>query len=627
MENSPAFRHAPGKHEINATTATPGVAEAAKNGAAKPGKRVLLNGIAVSSGIGIGRSQFVNRRGKASIVRTYIAPSAVEEEVARLEENINGLAKEFESAREAASQNSPEQADIIDAYIMICLDPKLLNTSADIIRSRMVNAEWAWDKAVQEVLAGFEAMDSPYLRERALDVQAVATRVAARLRGQNTRLSTSDEPTVMFAHDLTPADTLSLSPDRIIALATEMGGKTSHTGILARSLRLPCVVGVSELEESVRDGDIVVVDAIHGFIIINPDESELARYIELQAHYESYEGRILKTARNLAETEDGVQVHVYGNIELPSESDTLADWGAEGVGLYRTEFGFMGSRELPTEDQLYEDYSRVVKAMAPAKVVLRTLDAGADKMIGFRPKLKEANPAMGLRAIRYCMRHQDIFRCQLRAILRASVHGNAALMFPLISGVPELRQARSILTEVMQELDNEGVPYNRDLPVGTMIELPAAVFLASSLAREVDFFSIGTNDLIQYSLGIDRGNKYVSYLYQPLHPAIIHAIKHVVDMAREAGIGVSVCGEMASDPYCIPLLLGMGITELSITPRAIPAVKSLLRLSDTEKFNALLRRVYTNPNPRSIIRQVRQSVHGRFKDELKFFTSLTANDA
>jgi phosphotransferase system enzyme I (PtsI) len=281
---------------------------------------------------------------------------------------------------------------------------------------------------------------------------------------------------------------------------------------------------------------------------------------------------------------------------------------------------------LPTEDEQFDEYKAAIQEMAPLTVVIRTLDAGADKMIGQRQKLEEDNPALGVRAIRYCMRHQDIFRRQLRAILRASVYGNAAVMFPMISGLGELRQAKSILTEVKQELDNEGVPYNRNLPVGSMIELPAAVFISGILAKEVDFFSIGTNDLIQYSLGIDRGNKYVSYLFKPLHPAIIQAIKHVVDMAHVAGIPVCVCGEMAADPYCLPVLLGMGIDELSMTPQQIPFIKNLIRRSNVEDFRTLLRQIYNQSSPENIMRLVRQNVYNRFKDELTFYASITGTN-
>jgi phosphotransferase system enzyme I (PtsI) len=597
------------------------------------GRRHLITGVAVSSGIAIGPAQFINRRDNAIIVRQRIRPEEVAAETARLDAAVETLVREFSEAQaqlrdQAAkgSRESREQADIIEAHIMICRDPKLLGLARSNISEREISAEWGWEKAVQEMLAAFANIDSPYLRERAADLQAVSSRVTACLRGNRLRLSAHTAPKIFFAHDLTPADTLALAPENIIALVTEMGGKTSHTGILARSLRIPCVVGCPGLEEAVIDEALVIVDGINGFVIINPREAELAEYREQQSRFSLYESDIRKQAALPAESVDGVRVSVYGNLETSRESVLLKEFGGEGVGLYRTEFGFLSRHNLPTENELFEDYRRIVEEMAPHSVVLRTLDAGADKMIGQRQRVEEENPALGLRAIRYCMRHQDIFRRQLRAMLRASVYGNAAIMFPMISGLSELRLAKSILSEVKQELDNEGTEYNRHLPLGSMIELPAAVFVAEALAREVDFFSIGTNDLIQYSLGIDRGNKYVSYLYQPLHPAIILAIKHVVDMARQAGISVCVCGEMAADPYSLAVLLGMGIDEFSVTPRLIPFVKNLIRRSDVAEFRDLARQVYRQNSAESVLRLIRQNIYGRFSGELSFFAAMTGSE-
>jgi phosphotransferase system enzyme I (PtsI) len=460
-----------------------------------------------------------------------------------------------------------------------------------------------------------------------VDIQTVISRVTGYLQGNAVSVPEVDEPKIIFAHDLTPADTLALEPSRIIALVTEMGGQTSHTGILARSMHIPCVVGCIDLEECVQDGDLVIVDGINGVIVVNPHETELAAYINRRQEFRLYEKRIRVNSAYPAETEDGVPVPVYGNVENGQETALLKALGGEGIGLFRTEFGYLSRRDLPTEEEQFEEYKAAVQAMSPHMVVMRTLDSGADKMIGQRRVLEEANPALGMRAIRYCLRHQDIFRRQLRAILRAGVYGNAAVMFPMISGLDELRQAKSILSEVRQELDNEGISYSRKVPVGTMIELPAAVMISRALAREVDFFSIGTNDLIQYSLGVDRCNKYVSYLFKPLHPAILRAIKYAVDMAHAEGITVCVCGEMAADPYCLPVLLGMGVDALSMTPQHIPFVKNLIRRSNVEEFRLLLRSIFSQGTPEDILRLVSQNVYARFKDELTFFASMTDNNA
>ncbi|MDR1124525.1 MAG: phosphoenolpyruvate--protein phosphotransferase [Deltaproteobacteria bacterium] len=634
----------------------PGQPENARPGAPLPrpdraARRQVLNGVSVSSGVAVGRSQFINRRGNTTLSRRSITAAAAEAEVERFNQALAALAAEFGEARrklagpadapasgQAAGQAygaAAVQGELLDAHIMICRDPKLMAAVHANIRERLLGAEWACDHAVQEFTATFMSMDSPYLRERASDIQTVCGRVIRILQGEAPLggpaaaaepQAEEDAPRIFFAHDLTPADTLALAPEHIIALVMEMGGKTSHTGILARSLRIPCVVGCTGLEGSLQDGELVIVDGINGLVLVNPTESDLAEYRELQRQFTAYEAHTRRKSEFPAETADGVRISVYGNLETSSETGLLKAMGGEGIGLYRTEFGFLSRSRLPTEDELFNDYRRVLSELAPRPVVLRTLDAGADKMIGQRRRLEEDNPALGVRAIRYCMRHQDIFRRQLRAILRASVYGNAAIMFPMISGLEELRFAKGVLSEARQELDNEGLPYSREIRIGTMIELPSAVLMASALAAEVDFFSIGTNDLIQYSLGIDRGNKYVSYLFQALHPAIIQSIKLVADKAREAGIPVCVCGEMASDPCALPLLLGMGIDEISMTPQVIPLVKNLIRRSSVENCRALLRQVYNRPTADSVLRIVRSAAYTRYAEELPFFASMTGTN-
>jgi phosphotransferase system enzyme I (PtsI) len=590
-------------------------------------RRIILTGVAVSSGIGIGRSQFINRYGHTRAVHRRIKPNDVPKELRRLDAAVSWLEAEFNAAKiklSSLSREAGEQSELLDAYIMICRDPKLINSVRANINAHM-NAEWALEKTVQQLLAAFSGISSPYLRERAVDIRTVISRVIQRLQGDPPSKLEWNEPRIIFAHDLTPADTLALETGRIIALVTEMGGQTSHTGILARSMHLPCVVGCLNLEECVQDGDRVIVDGINGLVILNPYETEIADYAALAGEFRRYEERIKVNSAYPAETEDGVRVPVYANVESGREASRVKALGGEGIGLFRTEFSYLSRNALPTEDEQFEEYKAAIQELAPLKVVMRTLDIGADKMINQRPKFEEPNPALGLRAIRYCLRHQDIFRRQLRALLRASVYGKAALLFPMISGLGELRQAKSILTEVKQELDNEGVSHNPHVPVGAMIELPAAVFVSRVLAREVDFFSIGTNDLIQYSLGVDRCNKNVSYLYKPLHPAVISAIKYSVDMAHAEGISVSVCGEMAADPYCLPVLLGIGVDALSMTPHQIPFVKNLIRRSNTEEFRALLGRIVNQTDPESILRLISQNVYPRFRDELAFFASMAEN--
>lgn len=597
-------------------------ASATAGQAPSPQQRTLLTGTTVSSGIAIGMAQILNQRTLTTVERCDILPENVQSEIDLLQGAIDGVCADFEAVKAVLSANSHEQIALLEAHIMICRDPKLTANSKEIITQELVPAAWAWEQAVKQVLETFSRIDSPYLRERAEDLRSVAKRVTARILGHASFEAHSQQPAVFFAYDLTPAETLSLDPARIMAIATEMGGKTSHTGILARSLNVPCVVGISNLEDNVSTGDKVIVDALEGFIIVNPSDADLLHYKKLQAEYAAFTASVNINASSPAETEDGFAISIMGNIESPEDAAVLKKLGGEGVGLYRTEFAFLSRQALPTETELFDDYCRVVTEMAPAKVIIRTLDVGADKMLGHRKKIKEENPAMGIRGIRYCLRHQDIFRRQLRAILRAGACGNAAIMFPMISGLKELQLANSIIREVKQELDNEGFEYDRNMPVGTMIELPSAVFTAGSLAKEVDFFSIGTNDLIQYTLGIDRGNRYVAPLYQPLHPAILNAIKHVVDMAQQAGIPVSICGEMASDPYCIPVLMGMGVDVLSMAPQAIPVIKQLIRRSNMMEFKELTRQVFYSATSASTLRQIRQCVYGRYREELTYFKSL-----
>lgn len=587
--------------------------------------RGILYGIAVSSGISIGKAFFMNRSRQAA-VHEIIPPGAAESEVARLEEAARLVAHDLDAARAQMPPELRDHAAIIDSHRMICQDPKLLGDAANRVRQQNIAASWALEQAVEAIALAFGAIDDPYIRERVQDVRAVAERIHARLAGSARELRVTGERMVLLAHDLTPADTIELQVTKIMSFSTAEGGKTSHTGILARSLQIPAVVGVSGLEEATNDGDLVIIDALRGRILIDPDEHELAEYTDLKYQFENYQKSIRRQSTLPAETLDGYRIEVQSNIELLEEVPQVLDNGADGVGLYRTEYAFLARRKMPSEQDLCDEYSQVASLMAPRQVVFRTLDVGADKMLREQTRMEEPNPALGLRAIRFCLRHQDVFRRQLRAILRASVHGNVSLLFPMISGLQELQQAKHILNEVRQEMDAEGTPHAHDMPVGVMIELPSAVLIADALAREVDFFSIGTNDLIQYSLGIDRGNKHVSYLYQPLHPAIVRSIKLVVDSAHRAGISVGVCGEVASDPFCLPILLGMQIDSISIAPQAVPGIKHIIRNTNMEECKELMRDVLQAVTVSTVNRMVKETIYNRFPEELTFFSSMLDTD-
>jgi phosphotransferase system enzyme I (PtsI) len=429
-----------------------------------------------------------------------------------------------------------------------------------------------------------------------------------------------------LAHDLTPADTIELEVNKIMAFATSMGGKTSHAGILARSLQIPAIVGTESLESHVPDGSLIILDGFHGRILLEPSERELAEYTDLQYRFEAYQSETIRECHYPGETVDGFQVEVLANIELFEEVAAVLDYGGEGVGLFRTEYSYMNRKTFPTEQELTEQYQDLAAILAPSKTVIRTLDLGADKIMPMIGSLEEANPAMGLRAIRFCLAHRNLFKTQLRAILRASAQGNISIMFPMISGVQELHEVLAVFRSVQDDLRREKIPFDEDIPVGIMIELPGAVMVADMLANEVDFFSIGTNDLIQYCLGIDRTNKHVSYLYQPLHPAVLRSIKFVVDAGHRAGISVSLCGEVAADPFCIPILLGMQIDSISLNPQAIPGIKRIIRQTTMEECKDLLRVVLESDSVAVNNRLVREMIFKRFPEELMFYTSLLEDE-
>ncbi|XPV76571.1 MAG: phosphoenolpyruvate--protein phosphotransferase [Desulfovibrio sp.] len=588
--------------------------------------RRVLNGISVSTGIAIGRAYFINRSYRAKLPRREIAPIIVDSEIERLQRAFDAVKAELTASRENMPEELREHQLIIDSYLLMLEDPKLRKASCENIQKRSINAEWALEEAVLDLEKAFSALDNEYIRERIQDVELVFNHVLAELMGKQEDLSCIEGRVIILAHDLTPADTVKLEISRIMAFATIQGGKTSHTGILARTLTIPAIVGVERLEEQVDDGELIVIDGITGHIVVGPSEEELEAYFKKQVQFETYQRKIIRECNLPAETKDGHSVQVVANIELIEEVTSVLDYGGEGVGLYRTEYSYMNRDDLPTEDELAETYTDLASILEPRKTVFRTLDLGADKFVSSYGRLNEANPAMGLRAIRFCLRHRDMFREQIRAILRASPYGDVCIMFPMISGLQELRQAKQVLFQCMKELKAEGHPFNPDIPVGIMVELPAAVMVAEFLAEEVDFFSIGTNDLIQYSLGIDRTNHHVSYLYQPLHPAIVRAIKHVVDAGHQAGIEVSLCGEVASDPYCVPILMGMDIDCLSLSPQAIPGIKRIIRQTTMEDCKTLLREVIKCRTVPRINSLVRKSIFTESPEELAFYTSLLDSD-
>lgn len=584
--------------------------------------RKILRGIPVSVGIAIGKGFFFNRRKGFVTPRLVIPKEKVQQEINRLKQAIATVEQELKELVGKIPAELKEHEAILNSHLMILKDKKLFGEAQKIIAHQQINAEWAIEKAVFKLKAIFQKIDNEYIRQRMQDINLVADKVSAVLLGSQLQVPHISERAILLAHDVAPSDFTSIEVDKIMAFATVLGGKTSHAGIMARSLQIPAVVGVEHLESYAIDGEVIILDGFEGKIILNPSEQELAEYTQLSYRFEDYQKTISKYRHLPAETIDGYQVRILANVEMFEEVSVVKERGGEGIGLYRTEYGFLNRNQLPDEEELVEEYLDLASIMYPLPVVIRTLDIGADKTSSIFSSIEETNPALGLRGIRFCLKYKSLFRTQLRAILRASVVGNLSIMFPMISGLHELLEVKKFLAQVQEELKKEGLEYNPELPLGIMIELPSAVLIADLLAQEVDFFSIGTNDLIQYSLGIDRTSKYVSYLYQPLHPAIVRSIKHVVDVAHRAGIEVSLCGELSADPFCVPILMGMEVDSLSLTPQAIPGIKRVVRQASMENCKELLQTVLNLKDVKESNRVVREKIFSQFPEELTFYSSL-----
>jgi len=552
-----------------------------------------LRGIAVSPGIIIGKARLVDRSRVKILYQYLLGEQQVGREVERFKEALNAAKEQIRALKDKMPDQIKKHSFILDTQTMIVDDSMFSSATINTILEEKINAEWALKKSVQNIQSLFSQIEDEYLRERIVDVEYVAERVLRNLAGKEQEsLSEINERVIIVAHELSPADTSSINIGKIMGFITDVGGRTSHAAIMAQSLKIPAVVGLETVTHEVRDGTILIVDGNAGEVILDPDDDAIISYQEKQLEHQRFESSIIRMSHLPAETTDGHKVTVRANIEFLEEVATARDHGAEGIGLYRTEFLYMRSRELPREEELFEDYREVAEIIAPESVIIRTLDMGADKFSFDLPLARETNPALGLRAIRFCLQRPEIFKAQLRAILRAGAYGRVELMFPMISGLQEFLDSKRILREAMDELEERGTPYDRDIKVGIMIEVPSAVAVADILARHADFFSIGTNDLIQYALAIDRINEHVAYMYQPFHPAILRLIRQTVDAAKKAGIKVALCGEMAGDPLCAFILLGMGIDELSLNSGGIPLIKKMIRSVTLEEAQHHLEEIF-----------------------------------
>ncbi|MDK8240193.1 MAG: phosphoenolpyruvate--protein phosphotransferase [Gemella morbillorum] len=546
-----------------------------------------LKGIAASQGISFAKA-YVFVEPDLTVKEVKIEDVAAE--IKRFEDAIEASKKELTIIKEnALASLGADKAAVFEAHLLILDDPEFMGTVKTDIESKVINAEYAFKETSDMFISMFEAMDNEYMKERAADIRDVSKRILAHLLGVDLpNPSLIDEEVIVIAEDLTPSDTAQLNKKYVKGFATNIGGRTSHSAIMARSLEIPAVVGTSSITEDVKNGDILILDGLDGVVLVNPDEATTAEYKEKHAKFEAQKAEWAKLVTEKSVTKDGYEVILAANIGTPADLEGVKNNGGEAVGLYRTEFLYMGRDQLPTEDEQFEAYKAVLEGMGDKPVVVRTLDIGGDKELPYLDLPKEMNPFLGFRAIRLCLEEKDLFRTQLRALLRASVYGKLCVMFPMIATVQEFRAAKALFLEEKEKLVAEGVAVSNDIELGIMVEIPSTAVIADIFAKEVDFFSIGTNDLIQYTMAADRMSEKVSYLYQPYNPAILRLVKNVIEASHKEGKWTGMCGEMAGDSLAIPLLLGMGLDEFSMSATSILQARSQIKNLTLDEMKELV---------------------------------------
>lgn len=566
-----------------------------------------LKGVPASPGVAIGPAFLLDSE-EIPISKKKIPASEIPQEIARFEEALIQTRREILDIQSKISHElGIEHGEIFNAHIMFLEDRALIEEIITRLKNELLCVEWIFSQVLNKYLDAFSKVEDEYMRERTSDVEDVGRRILRSLTGlKRQSLAELTQPVILVAYDLSPSDTATMHRQHVIGFVTDIGGRTSHTAIMAKSLEIPAVVGLEDVTRRIKSDDVVVVEGTSGTVIVNPDENTLKHYRELKEKLESLDQELLKVKDLPAETPDGHRIQLAANIELPEEIPSVIAHGAEGIGLYRTEFFYLNRNDLPTEEEQFESYRHVAKAMNPHPVIIRTMDLGGDKFLSELKVPREMNPFLGWRAIRFCLARPALFKVQLRAILRASVFGKVKLMYPMISGVGELRAANQIVEEVKKELKAEKKEFDPNLEIGAMIEVPSAALILDLLAKEIKFVSIGTNDLIQYALAVDRVNEKIAYLYEPAHPAVLRLIRQIVEVAHEHKLWVGLCGEMAGEPALALLLLGMGLDSFSTSPVNVPRIKRVIRTVPTYKAKEVVKEAFRLSTGREVEEYAKQ---------------------
>ena len=581
-------------------------------------REIQFQGAGVSPGIAQGAIHVV-RDDLDDVARYHIEASQITNEIGRFETAlIQTRVQILEMQQKIAESIGAKDAGIFDAHLLVVEDRTLIDEVLRKLQTDLCNVEWVFQEVASGYAETLSKIDDPYLRERALDIQDVTKRVIRNLQGKAPKTFLAlTEPHILVAHNLTPSDTATINRERVLGIATDLGSRTSHTAIMARSLNIPAIVGLHDVTEKLETGQHVLLDGTNGLLIVDPTPETLAHYGEIESRRVKVVTQLKELRETKSTTRDGRHIVLSANIELPGDVDAVAANGAEGIGLYRTEFLYLNRNTLPNEDEQYQTYRKVAECVSPDPLIIRTFDLGGDKLAsGTVDVSDELNPFLGWRAIRFCLENIPIFKTQLRAILRASAVGNVKIMFPMISGLDELRRAVSILNECKEELRRTGSTFGDATEVGAMIEIPSAAISADILAREVDFFSIGTNDLIQYALAVDRVNERIAHLYEPTHPAVLRLLKMIADAAHANDIWVGVCGEMAGDIALIPLLLGLGMDELSASATLVPRVKRAVQSLTIAECRQLVDEALELQMPSEILERCLELANQRYGDLL-----------